>query len=388
VKRAAIVGGGIGGLTTAIALRKIGFDAHVYERTAVLKEAGSGMSIWQNALASLEQIDPRVLSRFTTNDRSLRRLLIKQANGGLVKSVRLSQTNLGGLAIHRAELQSALADAVPAGSIHMDHAFLRLETLPHSVRLYFANGAITEVDLVVGCDGVHSSIRQALGLDCTLTNRPYCVWRGISRLDSTSDMWQLGLCEDGDFSESYGRGQKFGILRIGEGRIHWYAVANNSRFRPDQSERANLLRLFSGWHTPIQQLIEDAESILRSRVQDRLTSLPWTKGRVATLGDAAHPITPNFGQGACLAIEDAVVLAASLKSEHDIPNALRRYERARYRRCLEISLASREVGRLAQLQNRMLVAMRDYSIRLAPSAFTTFWFRRSCDFQPPSLATC
>jgi len=388
VRRAAIIGGGIGGLTTAIALRKIGFAADVYERATVLKEAGSGMSIWPNAVASLEQIDPLILKRFTTSERSLQRLLIKLADGTLLKAVRLTQSHRSGIAVHRAELQSALRDAVPVDSIHMNHAFSHLEDGPHSVQVHFANGAKTEVDLVVGCDGVHSAIRRALGLNCLLTNRAYSVWRGISRLSSSGDSRSLGLDEDGDFSESYGLGRKFGVLRLGEGRIHWYAVANDSLLGPDLPERAALLQLFSRWHSPIPELIEGAENILRNRVQDRISSLPWTKGRVATLGDAAHPLTPNFGQGACLAIEDAVVLAACLKSDSSVPNALSQYEKARYRRCLEISLTSREVGRVAQIQNRLLASVRDYSIRLAPSAFTTFWFRRSCNFQPPSLTTC
>jgi len=388
VERAAIIGGGIGGLTTAIALRKIGFEVDVYERAPELKEVGSGMSLWPNAVRSLNQIDPTLLSRLSTRGRSLRRMLMKDASGECIKTLPLPAGDCTGIAIHRAELQSALGQSVPASAIHLNHSFSHLEQRPNSVLLHFENGASAEADLVVACDGIHSAVRKSLGLKTKLSNRPYSVWRGMTHIKSEDEARHLGLDHDGDFSESYGRGTRFGILRLGPGRIHWYAVANNSLLPRDLSERAALQKLFSGWHAPIPELIEKAESAICTKVQDRLSTLPWVVGRVAILGDAAHPISPNFGQGACLAIEDAVVLAACLKTHPSLPRALRRYEISRYPRCLELLFMSREAGRFAQIQNRALVHLRRYFLKLAPLAFTTFWFRRSCNFHPPSLAAC
>jgi len=388
VKRAAIIGGGIGGLTTAIALRKIGFDVSVYERATELKEVGSGMSLWPNAVRSLNQVDPEILARLTRPGRSLRRMLMKDQNGDRIKTLPLPADDCTGLALHRAELQSALALSVPNRSIHLGHAFSRLEQRANSVHLHFENGAVAETDLVVACDGIHSAVRKSLGLKTKLSNRDYSVWRGVTNLHPDFDARQLGLEHDGDFSESYGRGARFGILRLGPGRIHWYATANNSLLPRDLPERTALQELFAGWHSPIPDLIANAESAIHSKVQDRLSTLPWVVGRVAILGDAAHPISPNFGQGACLAIEDAVVLAACLQAQQNLPRALRRYEISRYPRCLEILFMSREAGRFAQFQNRTLVHLRKHFIKLAPLAFTTFWFRRSCDFHPPTLAAC
>lgn len=388
MKRAAIIGGGIGGLTTAIALRKIGFEVNVYERAGELREIGSGMSLWPNAVRSLNQVDPEILARLTRPGRSLRRMLMKDQNGDRIKTLPLPAGDCTGLAIHRAELQSALAQSVPSHAIHLGHAFSRLEQRASSVHLNFENGATAEADLVVACDGIHSAVRKSLGLKANLSNREYSVWRGVTYVDSSFDSRQLGLEHDGDFSESYGRGTRFGILRLGPGRIHWYATANNSLIPRDLSERAVLQKLFAGWHSPIPGLIANAENAIHSKVQDRLSTLPWVVGRVAILGDAAHPISPNFGQGACLAIEDAVVLAACLQAQPNLPRALRRYEISRYPRCLEVLFMSREAGRLAQFQNRTLVRLRKHFIKLAPLAFTTFWFRRSCDFHPPTLAAC
>ena len=388
MRRAAIIGGGIGGLTTAIALRKIGFEVNVYERATELKEVGSGMSLWPNAVRSLQQIDPEILSRLTTGRRSLRRMLIKDEHGESIKTLPLPSDDYTGIAIHRAELQSVLARSVSARSIHLNHTFSHLEQRRNSALLHFENGTSAEADLVVACDGIHSAVRKSLGLQTKLSNRPYSVWRGITNLPPEVSPQHLGLEHDGDFSESYGLGTRFGILRLGPGRIHWYAAANNSLLPRDLPGHAALLKLFAGWHAPIPELIEKADSAFCTRVQDRLSTLPWVVGRVALLGDAAHPISPNFGQGACLAIEDAVVLASCLQAHADLPRALRRYEHSRYPRCLEVLFMSREAGRFAQFQNRALVQMRRYFIKFAPLAFTTFWFRRSCDFRPPTLARC
>jgi 2-polyprenyl-6-methoxyphenol hydroxylase-like FAD-dependent oxidoreductase len=388
VKRVAIIGGGIGGLTTAIALRKIGFAVDVYERAPELKEVGSGMSLWPNAVRSLNQIDPNILLRLQARGRSLRRLLMKDESGERIKTLPLPADDCTGIAVHRAELQSALAQSVPQRSIHLNHTFASLKQRSNSVLLHFENAASAEADLVVACDGIHSAVRKSLGLKNKLTSRPYSVWRGMTNINSENEARHLGLEQAGDFSESYGHGRRFGILRLGPGRIHWYAVANNSLLPHDLSERAALQKLFTGWHAPVPELIENAESAICTKVQDRLATLPWAVGRVAILGDAAHPISPNFGQGACLAIEDAVVLAACLQANANLSRALRRYEHSRYPRCLEILFMSREAGRFAQFQNRALVHLRKYFIKHAPLSFTTFWFRRSCDFHPPSLAPC
>ncbi len=387
MKRAAIVGGGIGGLATAVALRRIGFDVAVFERSSALREVGSGLSLWPNAVRSLDEIDPMVLKSLKTKGQTLLRLCMKDPSGNEVKTIRLPNTDHGGIAILRADLQFSLAEALAANLIHLDHAFSRLEQRARSVVLHFENGFSDEFELVVGCDGIHSAVRKSLDLECALTSRPYSVWRGITRINPESDIHCLGLAQEGDFSESYGCGQRFGILRLGPGYVHWYAVANNSLRPANLGDSEGLLQLFSGWHSPIPSLIENAESILFARVQDRRLSRPWGRKQVVTLGDAAHPISPNFGQGAGLALEDAVVLAASLQSAPDLSDALRRYEKLRHPRCLEVSFTSREAGRFAQIQNRALVSLRKHLIRHAPSNFTTFWFQRSCNFRPPSLST-
>jgi len=387
MQRAVIVGGGIGGLSAAIALRKIGYEAQAYERAAELREVGSGMSLWPNAVRCLQEIAPRALEKLRPGNRRLLRILVKDSGGTLVKAIRFPETDFAGIAVHRAELHAALAEEVPADCIHLNHTFSGLEIHGAAAVVKFSNGVKVLADLVVGSDGVRSAVRTAIGRDCALSARGYVVWRGMTSHAPHADFRSLGLEQEGDFSESYGHGQRFGIIYMGAGRVHWYATSNTSELRAVQLPRDQVCERFAAWHAPIPNLIRNSESVILSGVQDGLLSLPWSKGSIALLGDAAHPVSPNLGQGACLAIEDAVVLAASLKSNTEIAAALVQYEQSRFRRCREIMLTSREMGRLAQIQNRALVRLRKSFFAIAPAAVTTFWFRRSWNFYPPALAT-
>ena len=226
------------------------------------------------------------------------------------------------------------------------------------------------------------------GLKRRLASRPYFrSWRGTTGIVFRErNPGTEGCNRTGIFLSPTVTANGFAHLRSARVDIDWYAIANTSTLSGRSAAQVPFGRWSEARHSPIPELLAEAVSIIGTRVQDRLSALPATKGRIATLGDAAHPISPNFGQGACLALEDAVVLAACLKSDPLITNALRRYERSRHRRCREVLLTSRETGRLGQIQNRALVHVRKHFFKLAPSAFTTFWFRRSCDFHPPSLS--
>jgi 2-polyprenyl-6-methoxyphenol hydroxylase-like FAD-dependent oxidoreductase len=384
--QAAIVGGGIGGLTAAVALRKIGYEAHVYERAEELREVGSGMSLWPNAMRCLREIAPGALERLIATHKSISRLLLKTPRGGTLKAIEFPAGNFGAIAVHRAELHAALAELLPAKCIHLGHTFSSLDLDGATATVRFSNGAEVEADLVVGSDGIRSGVRASIGLDCRLSKQRYVVWRGMSPIDRHDELAALGFEREGDFSETWGHGERFGIIYMGSGRVHWYATTNLAE--DDFEDRDELLRRFSGWHAPIPDLIRSADNIIFSRVQDRLSSLPWTKGPVALVGDAAHPMSPDFGQGACLAIEDGVVLAACLRSSTSLRKALVNYEIARHRRCREIVFTSRETGRMIHLRSRALVQLRKHFIALAPGAFTTFWVRRAWNFHPPSLAAC
>jgi 2-polyprenyl-6-methoxyphenol hydroxylase-like FAD-dependent oxidoreductase len=176
--------------------------------------------------------------------------------------------------------------------------------------------------------------------------------------------------------ESWGRGARFGCTHIGRGRIYWFATANAPAGVGDgplggpAGPKAKLLRHFGDWHDPIRELIETTEegAILRTDIYDRAPlGEIWGEGAVTLLGDAAHPMTPNLGQGACQAMEDAVVLARCLAERNvSTADALRRYERLRAARVAMLVRRSRRVGIVGQVANPLLCRLRDRALALIP----------------------
>jgi 2-polyprenyl-6-methoxyphenol hydroxylase-like FAD-dependent oxidoreductase len=193
-------------------------------------------------------------------------------------------------------------------------------------------------------------------------HRGYTVWRGVAA-------YRGQAVRNGYNSETWGHGSRFGILGIGRGRFTWYATANLSRGAAFPGGRkSELLQRFAGWHEPIPELIASTESILENGAYD-LPPLPhWTAGRVTLLGDAAHPCTPNLGQGGCMALEDALAVAKCIASDRSIESALLRYELLRRRRTSHIQQRSLLMGQIGQWQNRAAVSGRHVVTSLLPAA--------------------
>ena len=185
-------------------------------------------------------------------------------------------------------------------------------------------------------------------------------------------------------SESWGRGERFGIVEIGSDQIYWFAVANAPRGGRDEDVTRELLARFGGWHSPIATLIErtPAAAIVRTDISDRRPVSRWHEQRVVLLGDAAHPMTPNLGQGAGQAIEDAAVLDRCLATTDTIDAALRRYETLRVTRANSIVRGSRTLGAVGQLQHPIAVWMRNTVLRLTPASVGLNQARKLMRFSP------
>ncbi len=223
------------------------------------------------------------------------------------------------------------------------------------MRLHFADQAVVEHDFVVGADGLRSRVRShVLGVHEPVY-RGYMVWRGLARL--------RGAIPTSSNSESWGRGKRFGILNTGGDRFTWYATANTDADHVDSSEgrKRELLRMFAGWHEPVERLIAATEesAILKNGAYDLAPLRRWGKGRVVLLGDAAHPCTPNLGLGGCMALEDALVLAKSFCKEPTPELALRRYETLRRRRTRHVQRRSLVMGNIGQWENRLITGGRE-----------------------------
>lgn len=356
-RKALIIGGGIGGLATAIALKQIGLTVEVYERVTLLREVGAGLSLWANAVKALDYLGV---------GSAVRALALPEAAGGIRTAsgdLLMTTTNaqlaakFGAVSVmvHRAELHDRLRTAL-GQAVHLGMECVAVTEESAGVRVRFRNGEEAVGDLVIGADGLHSQVRAGLHGQQPPRYAGYTGWRGVVAFDH--QRLQPG--------ETWGRGARFGQIPMQGGRVYWFATDNvpAGQHSPD-GEKAELLRLFGTWHDPIRALLEATpdSAILRNDIYDRPPLKQWGKGRITLLGDAAHPMTPNLGQGACQALEDAVVLAKQVQATADLPAALRAYEAARIPRTTRIVNQSRQIGAVGQWTNPLAVAGRNWLVK-------------------------
>ena len=357
-KRVLIIGGGPGGLTAAIALRRAGFEAAVFERARESADAGSGMTLWPNALKAFGMLGiadkVRAISLLTSGI-AMRTWdgakLFEAAGGG-------PSEGYSGAAVHRAELLAALRQALGGGPERYERC-TGFSQDGRGVTAFFADGAETRGDVLIGADGLKSVIRARLFGEERPRYAGYTVWRGVTCFDLAE---RVGLT-------SMGRGAQFGLFPMTGGRVYWFASANAPEGGRDWAvgRKRELIERFGNWHAPIRDVVEATgeSSILRNDIYDRDPLARWGEGRVSLLGDAAHPSTPNLGQGACQAIEDAVVLGNCLR-EADGEAALRSYEHRRIRRANAVTMQSRRLGRLGRWSHPAACWLRDMLIRATP----------------------
>jgi 2-polyprenyl-6-methoxyphenol hydroxylase-like FAD-dependent oxidoreductase len=246
------------------------------------------------------------------------------------------------------------------------------------VRLKSRDGREREGSLLVGADGLRSAVREQMVRDGAPKYAGYTSWRGVTP--------PCDLAEPGRVVESWGRGQRFGIVPIAGRRVYWFATANAPAGERDPGKAA-LLDRFREFHAPVSALIEatDEEALLRADIYDRDPIDRWTEGRVVLLGDAAHPMAPNLGQGGCQAMEDALALARALAKQIDHRAAFAEYERERIGRANDFVRWSRSFGRAGQLESAPARWLRDLALRATPKGMMERSMRKTFEFDASGL---
>jgi 2-polyprenyl-6-methoxyphenol hydroxylase-like FAD-dependent oxidoreductase len=362
--KAIVVGGGMGGLSAAVALRRVGVEAVVFERAAELREVGAGISLWSNAM--------RVLRGLSLEDavRAVGREeiggTVRAADGAVISEIpaEVLERRFGAnVVLTRPDLLAVLLTALEeiGEPVRLGFECTGFGQDGAGVVATFAGGQEERGDFLVGADGLHSGIRSHLLGDGPPDYAGFTAWRGLAELGEDR--------EHGGF-EAWGMGQIFGLAGLGGGRFYWYATKNAPEGQGDApgGRKAELLERFDGWHEPVPSVIRatDEGRILRHDVYHREPAGSWGDGRVTLLGDAAHPMTPNLGQGACQAIEDAAALAECVREGQDVEVALRLYEGRRRGRTALISRRSRLMSRVAQLENPLLCRLRNAAVGRMP----------------------
>lgn len=340
----AVVGGGIAGFCAAIALGRSGADVEIFERGPAIREIGAGLSLWPNATYALRELG--LLEACVRASSRVRRILLRDPEGREWASVRISGGETPALCLDRPALLSILLAAVDPRRIHAGHECEGISLGSEGGRrpsVHFKGGQTRGFDAVIGADGLGSVVRQSVtGRAERPVYRGYLIWRGVAPMLPP-------LYAEGNITEAWGKGERFGIMPIGNGKVCWYATRNQPATAAPQS-KADILEHFRGWHPPIAEVIAATpeSSIVRTPALDRPTTWSLARGRVVLIGDAAHPMTPNLGQGTCQAVEDALVLSLLLARRGSIEAALDRFEKLRRARAAAIVLGARWIGGFAQ----------------------------------------
>ncbi|MFI9202710.1 FAD-dependent monooxygenase [Streptomyces sp. NPDC053048] len=383
--RAVVIGAGIGGLTAAVALHRRGWHVTVLERAASLEPVGAGISLAPNAQRALDVIG--------LGD-DVRALVAWQGDAGVrVPSGRwLTRINSAAAArrfggsmvlLHRATLVALLASHLPEQAVRTGIAATPADpgASGRPARITTPDGDI-EADLVVAADGINSAARRVL-----FPAHPGPVYSGFTT-------WRVVVpALERPFAphETWGRGRLWGTQPMKDGRIYAYASATvPAGSRAPDDEKAELLRLFGTWHHPVPGILAavEPEDVLRNDVHFMAEPLPaYHRGRTALIGDAAHAMTPNLGQGGNQAIEDAIVLAHHADpGRTDLAPALAAYTRDRLPRTMTVVRRSAGAARAAMLAGAPATVLRNTALtavsRLAPQLMLR-GFDGIADWRPP-----
>ena len=363
-QRFLVVGAGIAGLATAVALRRVGHDVQVIEgRSDTETGAGAGISIWPNALAALDNLglgDEVRAAGGRVGAGAVRwydgRWLRRPAADRMVRALGEPL-----VVIHRRALTDILAGALPAGTVTYDCTAVRLQTTPGAAGVVLSGGATLGADAVIGADGVDSMVARHLNGTLAKRYAGYTAWRGIAEHALEPDL----------AGETMGPGLEVGHVPLGTRHTYWFATQRAPRgaTAPD-GELAHLRKVFGGWPDPIPALLAatDPAAVLRNDLYDRARARRWSSGRVVLVGDAAHPMRPHLGQGGCQGLEDAAILATMTAGGADLPAAFARFAAFRGRRVRALVGEARTIGQIVNMRPALLSAAASRASTLVPEA--------------------
>ncbi len=355
-KKIAIIGGGIAGLTFAHSLKSKDYEIHIFEKKEQFGEIGAAISVFPNALCVMDELG--LLNTILESSGQFKTIYLK-TDKGTILSKSEPQSDYPVICIHRADLHSILLKNIYA-KLYKNYALKDLIQLEKGqVNLLFENGETQVFDAVIGADGIHSAVRKHIINDGEPIFRGYNIWRGVVKTNF----------DIGQASETFGKGQRVGIVPIKDGVYGWWATCNETFMQDDKPEttKEKLNRLFGDWHYPILDLINNTEHILKNSLIDRKPQKGWTKGNATLIGDAAHPTTPNLGQGGCTAIEGAYLLAKCIDKYGLTEKAYNRYEELHFDRAKQINQESLRLGKIGQLSNPLAIFLRNLLFFITPS---------------------
>ena len=358
-----VVGGGIGGLATAVALQRRGFDVHVYESAAELGSVGKGIWVPTNAMLVLDRLG--LGDAVAARGVALGRIEVRDKDGGVLQAVDLGDVHARfgrtTVSILRAELQAVLVGALRAGTLHLGKRCIKVDSNDSGAVASFDDGTHAEGDVLVGADGIRSVAREAVSPKVPLRYSGQTCYLGVAHL-------QLPPHLSRTVWEVWGGAHRFGFSSVAEDRVYWFAPATapeGGREPPDVTELGSR---YADFPAPVPDIIRHTPvgDVIRVDLHDFAPITRWSRGRVVLVGDAAHAMTPNLGQGGAQAVEDAYVLAEALAREKAPEAAFAAYARVRQPKAKRIVNKAWWLGRLAHVEAPPLRRLRNTTLRLTP----------------------
>ncbi len=338
-----VVGAGMGGLTTALAMKQAGYSVEIYDRVSELRPAGAGISLWSNGVKVLNRLG---LGREIAEiGGPMEQMAYYDKAGNLLTRFSLDpivdRVGQAPYPVARTDLQRMLLEAVGENNVQLNHRCVAVEQTADSATAVFEDGHRATADLVVGADGTHSVIRtHVLGHPAERRYVGYVNWNGLVAMSddlAPRNSWDIYV----------GNGQRASLMPVGGDRFYFFLdvpLPKGTDRSPDNFRR-ELSQHFEGWAAPVQALIErlEPENTNRVEIHDIEPLQTLVKGRIALIGDAAHSTAPDLGQGGCQAMEDAWSLAnALLTTNLGVADALERYQDSRLERVAQVILKARK----------------------------------------------
>ena len=360
----AILGGGIGGLCAAVGLQRAGHEVRVYESAPEMKAVGAGLVLSVNAMRALRQLGLHEVVR--SIGYAFDSVAILDQQGKIINETKMQKVAQvyggGNFSVHRSDLQAVLLDQLPDGLVHLGKKCVDF-TPRTQITLRFEDGDQVTADALIAYDGIHSVVRKKLLPRVALRYAGYTCWRAVV---------PYRFCQyPKRFSETWGTKGRFGIVPLKSDCVYWFATMSAPQ---DDAETRNfgvadLRRNFQHYHAPVADILEHTtdEQLLWNDILDFKPVEHYAFGNVVLAGDAAHAMTPNLGQGAGMAIEDAAVLTFCLSRGATAEEAFHHFEQLRQKRVSSIVNGAFQLGKIAQSDSPLLSRLRNNLFRMMPS---------------------
>lgn len=363
VQKVVVAGGGVGGLTTAIALANAGVEVEVHEKYDHLQTRASGFTIWSYAIRHLLDlgVDGDRLAQLGS---PIERTDIRSRHGRLIESLPVGEVSrrLGAPTydIQRHGLQQALIETLGADKVRMGSEVVGVEQDDDSATLLLAGGGRASGDVVIAADGTHSVLRDPVcGSHRELRYSGFSGWSAV--IPFTHE-----LLPERHHVEIWEKGSKGGVADVGGGNARWYAL-HKAPAGGTSVSKGEILAHIVGWYELLQCAVERTPqaAIVRTEAWDLAPLKSWIDGRVVLIGDAAHATTPFAAMGACMAIEDATCLGRLL-TEQPYETAFAQFELERKKNAEAVVKHGRRMGHMSQLQSTVALWMRDEFLAHVP----------------------